>query len=115
MLAVMDLTLQDKVAVVTGAGAGIGLAATRALVAEGAQVVAGSRTTDSLDELAGVTPVAIDLMAPDAPGQLVTQAVDEHGRVDLLVNNLGAAQMRLDGFLATTDEDFKWAFEINFF
>ena len=110
----MDLELNGKVAVVTAAGNGIGLAATRALADEGALVVAGSRTTDNLEGLAWVTPVAIDLMAPDAPAQLVARAIEEHGRIDVLVNNLGAAHMRLDGFLATTDNDFKWAFEINF-
>jgi NAD(P)-dependent dehydrogenase (short-subunit alcohol dehydrogenase family) len=111
----MDLELGGKVAVVTGAGNGIGLAATRALANEGALVVAGSRTTDNLEGLAGVTPVALDLMAPEAPAQLVTRAIQEHDRIDVLVNNLGAARMRLDGFLATTDDDFRWAFEINFF
>ena len=40
----MDLELDGKIAVVTGAGKGIGLAITKALVAEGAHVVAGSRT-----------------------------------------------------------------------
>jgi NAD(P)-dependent dehydrogenase (short-subunit alcohol dehydrogenase family) len=111
----MDLALTDKVAVVTGAGNGIGLAATLALLDEGAVVVAGSRTTENLKTLDGVTAVALDLMAPDAPASLVARALDEHGRVDVLVNNLGAARMRLDGFLATSDEDFAWAFEINFF
>ena len=47
----MDLELTDKVAVVTGAGKGIGLAVTVALVDEGARVVAGSRTTETLDDL----------------------------------------------------------------
>src|SRR4051794_35927013 len=111
----MDLELSDKVAVITGAGNGIGLAATIALRDEGALVVAGSRTTTNLQTLDGVTAVALDLMAPDAPAALVARALDEHGRVDVLVNNLGAARMRLDGFLATSDEDFEWAFEINFF
>jgi NAD(P)-dependent dehydrogenase (short-subunit alcohol dehydrogenase family) len=111
----MDLELEGKVAVVTAAGGGIGLAATRALVDEGAHVVAGSRTVESLEGLAGVTPVAMDLMAPDAPGELVGRAIDELGQVDVLVNNLGAAQLRLDGFLATTDADFQWSFEANFF
>jgi NAD(P)-dependent dehydrogenase (short-subunit alcohol dehydrogenase family) len=111
----MDLELDGKVAVVTAAGAGIGLAATRALAAEGARVVAGSRTTESLEDISGVTAVAVDLMEPEAPAGLVSRAIGEHGRVDVLVNNLGAAQMRLDGFLATTDDDYRWAFEINFF
>lgn len=111
----MDLELTDKVAVVTGAAKGIGLAVTKALVAEGAHVVAGSRTTDSLDGLEGVTAVAVNLAAPDGPGQLIRRATDDHGRVDVLVNNVGAVRMRLEGFFGTTDEDFEWAMQMNFF
>jgi NAD(P)-dependent dehydrogenase (short-subunit alcohol dehydrogenase family) len=47
----MDLHLTDRVAVVTGANKGIGLAVTEALVAEGAYVVAGSLSTEHLDGL----------------------------------------------------------------
>lgn len=111
----MDLGLQGKVAVVTGAGKGIGLAITTALADEGAHVIAGSLTTDSLDGLKGVTPMAVDLAAPDGPGQLIQRAVDDYGRIDVLVNNVGAVRMRLDGFLATSDEDFAWAMQMNFF
>jgi NAD(P)-dependent dehydrogenase (short-subunit alcohol dehydrogenase family) len=85
----MDLDLDGKVAVVTGAGKGIGLAVTRALAGEGAHVVAGSRSTGSLDGLKGVTPVAVDLSAADGPAQLIRRATDEHGQVDVLVNNVG--------------------------
>jgi NAD(P)-dependent dehydrogenase (short-subunit alcohol dehydrogenase family) len=111
----MDLNLDGKVAVVTGAGKGIGLAVTKALAAEGARVVAGSRTTGSLDGLKGVTPVAVDLSARDGAAQLVRLAIEEHGRLDVLVNNVGAVRMRTQGFLGTTDEDFAWAMEMNFF
>ena len=111
----MDLELTDKVAVVTGAGKGIGLAATRALVEEGARVVAGSRTTDGLEGLEGVTAVAVDLSAPDGPAELVGRAREEHGRIDVLVNNVGGVRMRLQGFLGTSDEDFQWAMQMNFF
>ena len=111
----MDLNLDGKVAVVTGAGKGIGLAVTKALAAEGARVVAGSLTTGSLDGLKGVTPVAVDLSARDGAAQLVRLAIEEHGQLDVLVNNVGAVRMRTQGFLGTSDEDFAWAMEMNFF
>jgi NAD(P)-dependent dehydrogenase (short-subunit alcohol dehydrogenase family) len=111
----VDLNLAGKVAVVTGAGKGIGKAVTVALADEGAQVVAGSLTTDTLDGLKGVTPVAVDLSAADGPAQLIARAIEEHGRVDVLVNNVGAVRMRLGGFFGTSDEDFAWAMQMNFF
>jgi NAD(P)-dependent dehydrogenase (short-subunit alcohol dehydrogenase family) len=111
----MDLLLNNKVAVVTGASKGIGLAVTRALADEGALVIAGARTTATLDGIAGVTGVALDLGEPTAPGHLVQQALDLHGRIDVLVNNVGAIRLRLGGFLEVTDEDFEWAMQLNFF
>lgn len=76
----MDLNLAGKVAVVTGAGKGIGKAVTLALADEGAQVVAGSLTTDTLDGLKGVTPVAVDLSGADGPTKLIARAIEEHVR-----------------------------------
>jgi NAD(P)-dependent dehydrogenase (short-subunit alcohol dehydrogenase family) len=111
----MDLELTGKIAVVTGAGKGIGLATTRALVAEGAHVVAGSRTIGNLDNLDHVTPVAVDLATPDGPARLVRRALDAHGRIDVLVNNVGAVRLRLEGFLDTDDDEFEWAMQMNFF
>jgi NAD(P)-dependent dehydrogenase (short-subunit alcohol dehydrogenase family) len=111
----LGLQLTDKVAVVTGASKGIGLAVVRALVQEGAFVVAGARSTDSLEGLERVTGVAVDLGAPDGPAQLIQRAMDEHGRIDILVNNVGAVRLRLEGFLGTSDEEFEWAMRMNFF
>lgn len=111
----MDLKLSDKVAVVTAASQGIGLAIARLLAAEGARVVAGARSVGGLDNLENVTPVMLDLSLPDAPGRLIEHAVQAHGRVDVLVNNLGGVRLRLGGFLATSDEDFDWAMQLNFF
>jgi NAD(P)-dependent dehydrogenase (short-subunit alcohol dehydrogenase family) len=111
----MDLELTDKVAVVTGASKGIGLAVARTLADEGARVVAGARTTDTLQELDGVTAVAVDLTAEDGPAQLVARALEEHGRLDVLVNNVGAVRLRLGGFLDTGDDEFEWALRMNFF
>ena len=78
----MDLELTDSVAVVTGASKGIGLAVTKALVEEGARVVAGARGSGALEGLPGVTAVAVDLASPDGPASLVERALDEFGRVE---------------------------------
>jgi NAD(P)-dependent dehydrogenase (short-subunit alcohol dehydrogenase family) len=111
----MDLELEDKVAIVTGANKGIGLAVTRALVAEGAHVVAGSLSTDNLDPLDRVTAVPVNLATPDGPALLVQRALDEYGRLDILVNNVGAVRIRTAGFLGTSDEEFEWAMQMNFY
>src|SRR3954451_20571486 len=105
----MDLGLTGKRALVTGASKGIGLAITSALVAEGAQVVAGSRSvSDELDQLidrAGVRAVSVDLSTTDGPAELVASALTD-GALDVLVNNVGAVTPRLDGFLSVTDDQW---------
>ena len=111
----MDFQLTDKVAVVTGASKGIGLAVARALADEGAHVVAGARSIDSLDGIDRVSAVALDLADPDGPARLIERALAEHGRVDVLVNNVGAVRLRMDGFLGTSDHEFEWAMQMNFF
>jgi NAD(P)-dependent dehydrogenase (short-subunit alcohol dehydrogenase family) len=111
----MDLKLTDKVAVVTGASKGIGLAIARALSEEGAYVIAGARGIEGLHGIDRVTPVALDLASPQGPAQLVKRALDEHGRIDVLVNNVGAVRLRLEGFLGTNDDEFEWAMQMNFF
>jgi NAD(P)-dependent dehydrogenase (short-subunit alcohol dehydrogenase family) len=111
----MDLQLTDKIAVVTGASKGIGLAVTDTLAQEGALVVAGARTIETLEGRAGVTPVVVDLADPAGPGRLVDEAIERHGRVDVLVNNVGAAHARLDGFLSLSDDDFEASLQLNFF
>jgi NAD(P)-dependent dehydrogenase (short-subunit alcohol dehydrogenase family) len=111
----MDLGLKGKIAVVTAASKGIGLAVTKMLVDEGAEVVAGARSVDALTGLPGVTALAVDLASPDGPGRLVARAMEVHGRVDILVNNMGGVRLRLNGFLGTSDEEFEWAMRMNFF
>jgi NAD(P)-dependent dehydrogenase (short-subunit alcohol dehydrogenase family) len=114
----VDLQLSGRVAVVTGASKGIGLAITQALAEEGVSVVAGAlKGSAELDALAAqhkVRPVSIDLTTPDGPDELVRHAVQEFGGVDILINNVGAVRPRLNGFLALTDEDWDWGLTINF-
>jgi NAD(P)-dependent dehydrogenase (short-subunit alcohol dehydrogenase family) len=105
----MDLHLTDRVAVVTGASKGIGLAVTRALVSEGVKVVAGARSiTDELVDLSDtgqVLAVAIDLAEADAPARLVARA-SHFGGLDIVVNNVGAVTPRTAGFLQVSDDDW---------
>jgi NAD(P)-dependent dehydrogenase (short-subunit alcohol dehydrogenase family) len=54
------------------------------------------------------------LASAEGPRQLVQAAIDERGRLDVLVNNVGAVRIRLDGFLGTSDEEFGWAMQMNF-
>jgi NAD(P)-dependent dehydrogenase (short-subunit alcohol dehydrogenase family) len=114
----MDLHLKGKIAVVTGASKGIGLAITQALAAEGVTVVAGARTTTTelcdLAERTTVHPVDVDLTAPDGPAHLVETAVAAHGGLDILVNNVGAVRPRTGGFLSVTDDDWQTTLTINF-
>jgi NAD(P)-dependent dehydrogenase (short-subunit alcohol dehydrogenase family) len=114
----MDLHLAGKVAVVTGAGRGIGLATTRALLDEGASVVAGARTVSpELTALAAassrVEPVRVDLATTGGPGALVEAAIARFGRIDVLVNNVGGVRPHMGGFLAVTDEDWDWGLTMN--
>jgi NAD(P)-dependent dehydrogenase (short-subunit alcohol dehydrogenase family) len=111
----MDLELTGKIAVVTGASKGIGLAVVEELAAEGARVVAGARTVDALQDRENVTPFAVDLVDPDGPARLVGEAIERHGRIDVLVNNVGGVKVRLDGFVSVTDADFQASLELNFF
>ena len=83
------------VALVTGASSGIGEATARRLARDGAQLVLVARREARLQELAdalgGATVVAVDLTDDDAPARVAEAVESAHGRLDLLVNNAGAA------------------------
>ena len=115
----MELNLTGKVAVVTGASKGIGLAVTRALAEEGALVAAaslhGSPELDLLAERWHVHSVQVDLSTETGPAAFVAEAIEQYEHLDVLVNNVGAVRPRPGGFTALTDEDCMTTFTINFF
>lgn len=110
----MNTPLHDRTAVVTGASKGIGLAIVTALARAGATVIAGSRTsTPELDRLVKegpVTWVPVDLGEPKDAARLVHEA---RGRIDVLVNNVGAAPARTGGFVSVTDADWQHTLDLN--
>ncbi len=110
----MDLGLSGSVAVVTGASRGIGLAVVRGLAENDVRVIAGARKSSAeLDELVrtGRVQVAeVDLATTDGPSRLVALAGD---RIDILVNNVGAAPARTGGFLSVTDQDWQSSITLN--
>ena len=105
----MDLGLEGRVAVVTGASRGIGRAVVDGLLAEGCEVLAVSRSGE-----AGPGSVfRADVTDPDAPRAVVAECLERFGRLDVLVNNAGGAGPVPFGDL--TDADWAAAFELNFF
>jgi NAD(P)-dependent dehydrogenase (short-subunit alcohol dehydrogenase family) len=117
----MDLDLDGRVAVVTGASKGIGLAVVSTLLDHGARVVATSRNrSPELDSLGGdLLHVPADLMDAGAPAEVVAGAVETFGGVDVLVNNAGGpppgTKLPRFGFLGLGDEDWREMFEFNLF
>jgi NAD(P)-dependent dehydrogenase (short-subunit alcohol dehydrogenase family) len=112
----MDLALEGRTAVVTGASKGIGLAITRALVAEGVHVVAGSREQSTelaeLEAAGSVRTVTVDLSTSNGPADLVAAALDRGG-LDILVNNVGQVSPRVNGFLMVTDDQWLHSLNLN--
>ena len=114
----MDLELQGKVAIVTGASRGIGRAIAQLLSAEGMRIVLVARSDAALAQTAagcaGETLVlARDLREPDAAQDVVSAAIAHFGAIDALVNNAGATKR--GDFLALTDGDWDDGFALKFF
>src|SRR6266702_3450351 len=98
----MDLGLADSVCLVTGSTGGIGLETANLLPAEGATVVTTGRSAGD---------VRADLSQPGEPERVVGATIEQHGRLDVLVNNVGYSEIRKLEDL--TDEIWQASFELN--
>src|SRR3989442_925806 len=108
--------LSGKVAVITGANSGIGLATAKRFVEEGAHVVITGRRKKELDEAAAqigknVTAVQGDVSRPEDMDRLYAEVEAKHGHIDILFANAGVGQVAPLG--AISEEHFDREFDIN--
>jgi 3-oxoacyl-[acyl-carrier protein] reductase len=116
----MELGLEGKVAVVTGASRGIGAAIAAELAREGCDAVLAARTREGLEATAARVAEAgrralvhaADLREPAAPAALVEEAIARLGRIDLVVCNAGATKR--GDFAELSDEDWADGFALKF-
>jgi len=108
----MNNRFENKVAVITGGGSGIGKEAARALIAEGARVVINGRTPEKLEKAASeidssgenIRIVAGDIGLAETRRKLVETAERDFGGIDILLNNAGI--FKPIPFLDHTENDF---------
>src|SRR3954470_13589615 len=98
----MDLGLADNVCLITGSTGGIGLETAKLLRAEGATVVTTGRSGGD---------IRADLSQPGEPERVVGETVERHGRLEVLVNNVGYSEIRK--LEDVTDDVWQASFEIN--
>ena len=111
----MDLGLKDRICLVTGSTAGIGLETARVLAAEGARVVVNGRDVDRTEqarvESGAALALACDLAEPGAAEKLVAKTAQALGPVECLVNNVGEAYQV--GFEELTDQQWDAMWQLN--
>ena len=87
------MDVKGKVAIVTGASGGIGLATAKLLSSKGAKLALVARSKDKLEKLAGELPnsiaIAADVSRVEEVKSMVKQAMEHFGQVDILINNAG--------------------------
>ncbi len=108
--------LQDRVAVITGAASGIGLASARRLAAEGATVVVADLNEEAggpvAEELRGLF-VQVDVTSPEDNERLYATTVETYGRVDVAFHNAGISPPDDDSILVTGLDAWRRVQEVN--
>jgi 3-oxoacyl-[acyl-carrier protein] reductase len=116
----MELGLDGKIALVTGASSGLGLAIAQALAREGASVAMMARRKDELERAAGditattrrrALPLVGDVSKPDDIARVTREAETALGAIDILIANAGGPPSTT--FDTTTDEQYHMALELN--
>jgi NAD(P)-dependent dehydrogenase (short-subunit alcohol dehydrogenase family) len=118
----MTARLHGRIALVTGAGVGIGRASALRLADDGATVIATSRTLEHAEDTraaidaAGGTPaeaIAVDVVDSGRIELVVRDVADRHGRIDVLVANAGIELPHAPSVEDTTDEEWDRVFAVN--
>ncbi len=109
----MDLQLEGKAAIVTGASRGLGLASARALAAEGCRVCMCARGQDALErsvaEVPGAIAVPADLSTAEGARKVVDAALQAFSAIDILINNVATAKGT--DIVNTADGEWQEAFD----
>jgi NAD(P)-dependent dehydrogenase (short-subunit alcohol dehydrogenase family) len=113
------MELRDRVAIVTGAGRGIGRAVARALAARGCRLVLAARSEEQLASVekeilsAGgrAVRVVVDLSRPEGARRVIESAMSAFGAIDILINN--AAILHDTKFLDVTEEEWDSVMSVN--
>lgn len=112
---------ENRSALITAAASGLGLGVAQRLAREGARVVIWDRDAallgEVLKEAAGagldITGRALDMMDKRAINQAGAEMIDSHGRIDILVNNIGGSLHVPFRFLEQSDEDWQRVLDVN--
>ena len=111
------MKIKDSVIIITGASAGIGLAAARLLAEQGAHVVLAARSADTLKKLEKEIPSAFavptDMLVPADVRALIEKTKAKYGRIDILINNAGQGLM--SPVEKVNIDDYRAIMELNVF